>query len=446
MVKRTTSERQDAALVGRARGAEGWRVRAFALAVLALAASLCGSPARAQSVAGVDNWLQFDNGGDLDQGFDKSFGQQWETEPQRGYPTISKDNLEPMREAIKRYSDVAANGGWEHLPAVELRLGVSHPAVVALRRRLEASGDLRPTGGERDIFDSYVEKAVKQVQMSNGLPPTGVVDKQLIQALNVPAAARLRQLSANLARIAALNAPSGKYVVVNIPAAQIEAVENNQVMSRHSGVVGKIDRQTPILQSRIQEINFNKVWVVPPTVLKSDLVPKGREAMTKGENVLERYKVDAYTDYNAYQKGRKLDPMQIDWNSPEVLKYFYAQQPGEDNPLGFVKINFPSPHQVYMHDTPSPSIFARNFRAESSGCVRVQDVQTLVAWLLAENGWDRARVASMKQTRETLNVTIKRPVPLYFAYITAWATPDGMTHFRRDLYDRDGAGLTASAH
>jgi L,D-transpeptidase YcbB len=465
MVKRVTAGKDDAAAICGARfvnkrpGLKSFRMTLMVAAFM-LSASPGASLVHAQQLAGVDSWLRFDNGGssdgddsssganggDWEQRFDQSDAKQLEVEQPKGYPTISKDNLTPMKAAIKRYADIAVKGGWERVPSVELRLGMSHPAVVALRRRLEVSGDLRPSGGERDIFDSYVEKAVKQVQVSNGLPPTGVVDKQLILALNVPAAARLRQLRTNLARIASLNAPTnGKYIIVNVPAAQIEAVDNNQVISRHIGVVGKIDRQTPILSSKIQEINFNKVWVVPPTVLKSDLIPKGRDAMTKGQNILDKYKVDAYVDYNAYTRGQKLDPMKIDWNSSDVLKYFYAQQPGEDNPLGFVKINFPSPHQVYMHDTPGQSIFARDVRAESSGCVRVQNVQTLVAWLLAENGWDRARVAHMKQTRETLNVTLKKPVQLHFNYISAWATPDGMTHFRRDLYHRDGAGVTASA-
>jgi L,D-transpeptidase YcbB len=99
-----------------------------------------------------------------------------------------------------------------------------------------------------------------------------------------------------------------------------------------------------------------------------------------------------------------------------------------------------------MHDTPGKSIFAKNFRAESSGCVRVQNVPQLTAWLLRENGWDLSRVNSMKQTGETMNVTLKTRVPLYFAYVTSWATPDGMAQFRRDLYNRDGVGATATAY
>ena len=198
--------------------------------------------------------------------------------------------------------------------------------------------------------------------------PRAPSDKNTIEELNVPAAARWRQLPhKNLPRLQNMSAttPAGKYVVVNIPAAQIEAINNNQVVSRHTGVVGKPDRPSPLVSSAIEEINFNKEWVVPPTVLKSDLIPKGRDMQPKGQDVLAKYKIDAYTDYAAYQKGQRIDPMQINWNSDQPLHYYYVQNAGEENPLGYVKINFDSPHGVYMHDTPGQSIFSQSFRAES---------------------------------------------------------------------------------
>jgi murein L,D-transpeptidase YcbB/YkuD len=127
------------------------------------------------------------------------------------------------------------------------------------------------------------------------------------------------------------------------------------------------------------------------------------------------------------------------------MNYLYVQKAGEENPLGFVKINFHNVHSVYMHDTPSKSIFARNFRAESSGCVRVQNIPQLAAWLLEDAGWTLPQVLRMKQTGERLDVSLKKRVPLYFSYVTAWATPDNMVHFRRDLYRRDGATVTTTA-
>lgn len=430
------------------RGIGGHSVRAAMTAVaLSLSGILLAAPVQAQQTASIDDWMKFDEGGSKwDPGFDRSFAQNWETQPARGYPTISPDNLGHMKAAIKRYADIVARGGWDRIPDVELRVGNTNPAVVALRQRLRAEGDLKSDSGYPQIFDSFVEKAVKAAQQRNGLAPSGIVDKATIMALNVPASARLRQLQTNLVRIQGLRAPTtGRYVVVNIPAAQIEAVQDDRVVSRHAGVVGKVDRQTPILQSNIHEINFNKEWILPPTVIREDLVPKARSG-PKGYEVFTKYGIDVYADYSAFQKGRPLDVQTVNWSSPSANNLFYAQKPGEDNPLGFIKINFHNPHAVYMHDTPSKSIFARNFRAESSGCVRIQNIPQLTAWILEENGWDQRRVAEMKQTGEVLNVAVKSKIKLYFAYVTSWATPDGQAHFRRDLYNRDGVGATATAY
>jgi L,D-transpeptidase YcbB len=397
----------------------------------------------------LDDWLGFDQSGE---GWDnkapgRASAPQSEIQPERGFPTLAKENIQSTRDAIKQYADIVARGGWTQLPMIELRTGMNHPAVVQLRKRLQVTGDLQAYGGYPEIYDSYVEQAVKKAQQRHGLPPTGFLDKNTIEELNIPASARLRQLRVNLPRLQSLSAgtPAGKYVVVNIPAAQIEAINNNQVVSRHTGVVGKPDRPSPLVSSAIEEINFNKEWVVPPTVLKSDLIPKGRDMQPKGQDVLAKYKIDAYTDYAAYQRGQKIDPMQINWASDQPLHYFYVQNAGEENPLGYVKINFASPNQVYMHDTPGQSIFNQSFRAESSGCVRVQNVHQLVAWLLEENGWTVQQVLRMKQTGERLNIRLKKRVPLFWTYLTAWAAPDGTLQFRRDIYRRDGVETVASA-
>jgi murein L,D-transpeptidase YcbB/YkuD len=417
---------------------------------LLLAAVMLPGASFAQSGRNIDNWLGTDErGGNWEQPFDKSVVQQWQSEPQRGFPTLSTDNIEPTKAAITRYAGIVAKGGWGQLPKTELRIGQESPAVGFLRRRLIVEGDLKQVGGEANVFDSYVEEAVKRAQLRNGIAPTGFVDQSTIDVLNVQASVRLSQLRENLVRVTALSqvtASQPKYVVVNIPAAQVEAVENNRVVSRHSAVVGKTERQTPILHSFIHEVNFNKEWIVPPTVLKQDLIPKGRDYATKGKDVLEELGIDAYVNYNAYKRGTKLDPSKIDWNSPAVTKYFYIQNPGDQNPLGFVKINFNNQYSTYMHDTPAKSIFAKNFRAESSGCVRIQNIPQIVAWLLADNGWTPAQVLRMKETGERMNVPLKVRVPLYWSYITAWATPDNQVNFRQDLYRRDSIDQTASAY
>ncbi len=221
----------------------------------------------------------------------------------------------------------------------------------------------------------------------------------------------------------------------------MEAVEDGKVASRHAGVVGKPDRATPVLRSTIRELNFNPTWKLPPTVIKEDLIPKGREMYRAGKDVLVTYGIDAYSG------GRKIDPASIDWSSSQPFRLAYRQAPGKDNPLGFVKINFANHYSVYMHDSPKDSLFGRSLRAASSGCVRVQNIEELAAWLLKDKkGWSLDQVKQIKESGRTGTARMKRGVPLYFAYVTAWATEDGTVHFRPDLYQKDGVGEVAAAY
>ena len=417
---------------------EGWgrRLRAAAL----MCAAIGTAPAWAQNT----EWPYFGaTSSSFSPPHDASFAKQWEANPPKGFPTLSPENLQAMRAAIKRYSDLVERGGWKAMPEGVVQPGINSEVVSLLRERLFLSGDLKEGEGSfSTLFDGNVEKAVKRFQASNGLTPTGTVDKRTVAALNVPAAARLRQLKTNYARLAEHARSAGKkYIVVNIPAQQIEVVENDRVVSRHSGVVGKPDRPTPILRSAIHELNFNPVWHLPPTVIDKDLIPKGQEMARRNQDVLSKYNIDAYGG-----DGKKLNSSKINWSSGGARGLTYRQQPGPDNPLGFVKINFHNNYSVYMHDSPSQSLFGRNFRAASSGCVRVEGVDQLAAWLMQEQGWSQERVLGMKKSGERLDVRLKRPVSLYFVYITAWATEDGVVQFRRDLYNKDGIGPMASAY
>jgi len=413
--------------------------------IVAVGAAIAALGAGAVHAQDNASWMRF-NGQPVDrvasQDHDRSFVREWEANPPRGYPTLSRANIAATRAAIAHYEKVVQQGGWPVVPEVELQAGSNHRAVAALSERLTLSGDLKDGGGG-DYFDNGLERAVKRFQASNGLTPTGIVDKRTLAALNVTAQARLKQLKVNLGRLQSLVAQAGKkYVIVNIPAQQIEAVEGDRVVSRHAGVVGKIDRPTPVLTSSVHELNFNPVWRLPPTVINKDLIPKGREMASGKIDVLSKFKIDAYDG-----AGRKVDPTKVNWKSGQPMGLTFSQQPGPDNPLGFVKINFHNGHSVYLHDTPSDRLFGRNFRAASSGCVRVQDVETLAAWLLAGNdGWSRGRVVGLKETRERLDVKLKKPVPLHMVYVTAWATEDGIVQFRRDLYRRDGVEVSASTY
>ena len=402
------------------------------------ACSTCAAPALAQ-----DTWPKWPGSAYASNNdfTDRAFVKEWEAAPPKGFATLSSANIAATKAAIARYTAIVARGGWQPIPEVKLQQGSSDPAVLLLRARLQASGDLQEQGMSQS-FDFYVDKAVKRYQASNGLAPTGVVDKSTVAALNVPAASRLKQLQLNLTRLAEHSkAAAKKYVVVNIPAAQIEAVENGQVVSRHSGVVGKIDRPTPLLKSAIHELNFNAVWHLPPTVIEQDLIPKGQDMARRGQSVLVKFQHRCLRRRRQEARPHQGQLDLADRQGPDLQAAARAR-----NPLGFVKINFNNAHSVYMHDTPSQSLFGRNFRAASSGCVRVSGIEQLAAWLTAEQGWKPEHIKQMKETGERLDLKLKKPVPLYFVYVTAWATEDGVVQFRRDLYAKDGIGQAAAAY
>jgi murein L,D-transpeptidase YcbB/YkuD len=263
-----------------------------------------------------------------------------------------------------------------------------------------------------------------------------VVGRGTLQALNVPADVRLRQLQANVERIRQMGAPEGRYILVNIPGAQIEAVENGSVVSRHIAVVGKVDRQTPILSSKIYEIRFNPFWTVPASIIRKDLIPK----MQKEPSYLADHHIRIFN-----QQGQELQPEQVNWHSEEAVNYMFRQDPGEDNSLGFVKLQFHNPYEVYLHDTPAKNLFGSDYRFESSGCVRVFNVRELVAWVLRDSGYDRARVDATIRSGERLDQQVTNPPAIYTAYLTAWTTGDGVIHFRDDIYGLDTQGTVALA-
>ncbi len=352
-------------------------------------------------------------------------------------PILSAQTVPAIEQAIYVYRDLVARGGWNSVPAdKELKIGMRDPSVVELRRRLITSGDLRQRSGAPEAFDSYVQSAVVRFQERHGLPADGVVGANTLRALNVTAQTRLWQLEANLERIRQTGLPSERYVMVNVPGAQIEAVENGVVVSRHTAVVGKVDRQTPLLTSRIHEINFNPFWTVPASIIRKDLIPK----MQNNPAYLRENNIRIYN-----QQGAELQPEQVNWYTDEAVDYMFRQDPGDQNSLGYVKLNFHNAHAVYLHDTPSKNLFESDYRFESSGCVRVHNVRELVAWVLRGNGYTLATVDQAIRSGERMDVEVADPPAILTVYFTAWTTGDGVIHFRNDIYGIDSQGTVAMA-
>jgi L,D-transpeptidase YcbB len=354
--------------------------------------------------------------------------------PRSSTPILSGQALAATEEMIERYRDIVNRGGWEPVRAGQMRVGATSPVVLSLRQRLIQTGDLDPAVGNSPVYDSYVEAGVRRFQARHGLNTTGALNASTIAALNVPAEIRLRQLELNVVRLRAYSGNLGhRYVIVNIPAAVVETVEEGRVASRHAAGVGKIDRQSPIMNAKITEVNFNPFWTVPASIIKKDLIPK----MQKEPNYLTENKIRIYSP-----KGEEIAPQRVNWNSDEATRYMFRQDPGADlNSMGFVRINIPNPHGVYMHDTPSKGIFGDDFRFVSSGCVRVQNVRDYITFLLRDTpGWSRDQIDQTIEGGQRIDARLAQPVNVYWTYITAWATPEGVVQFRDDIYNRDGLG------
>lgn len=350
------------------------------------------------------------------------------------WPVLSGNTVNYTLQAIAQYEQIVAAGGWPIVPQTQgLKLGVRNPIVSILRRRLTISGDLATEAGFSPAFDTYVDAALRRFQTRHGIPADGIIGNATFSALNIPAEARLKQLQANLQRLEKVTKLTNKekrFVMVNIPAAQIEAVEDGIVVQRHTAVVGKIDRQTPILDSKINQIILNPYWTVPKSIIRKDIIP----LMQKMPNYLTDNNIHLYR-----ANGQEVQPSDVDWNTDEAVNLMFRQDPGKGNAMSSTKINFANSYAVYMHDTPQQTLFNSLMRFDSSGCVRVQNVRDLDQWILKNTkGWDRSRIESVINTRVNTPISVADPVPLHFVYISAWSNADNVVQFRNDIYHFDG--------
>ncbi|RVU14082.1 L,D-transpeptidase family protein [Methylobacterium oryzihabitans] len=345
--------------------------------------------------------------------------------------------LDTLRMA-DRYQAIAEAGGWPDLPAdLTIKPGERNPAVPALRRHLVLTGDLAAEASASDVLDPALVAAVKRFQVRHGLPDSGLVARLTVKALNVPAATRQRQLAASAARLMGSSFPFGeRYVVVNIPSATVEAVEHGALARRYVAVVGKPDRASPLVETKITNVNFNPTWTVPVSLIRKDIIPH----MRKDPGYLAKMHIRMLDG-----QGNEVQPTAVDWSTEKAVNYTLRQDPGFDNSLGQVRIDMPNRHAVYLHDTPSKSLFSRDVRFHSSGCVRVAEVKELVGWLLdgtpgpggPGTAWGPMEIETGIATGERRDIKLGKPVPVTFVYMTGYATPDGRAHFRDDVYGLD---------
>jgi murein L,D-transpeptidase YcbB/YkuD len=344
-----------------------------------------------------------------------------------------------LQSALGRYRAIALAGGWPDVPAgAVLRPGERDARLPVLRERLKIEGDLaaQAAAADPDQFDDATVAAVKSFQRRHSLSADGVVGRGTLAALNVAAAARVDQLRMSLERVRWLtgDVPS-TYVVVNIAGFRAGFVRDGRLVWNSRVVVGRAARQTPVFRGSMTYVELNPTWTVPPTILREDILPK----LHRDPGYLQRETITVID-----RSGRVVDPYAVDWKAfSRGVPYTLRQEPGPQNALGRIKLMFPNEHSVYLHDTPSRSLFDKPERTFSSGCIRVEDPLGLAELALDDPDWTRSSLEQAIATDKTRRVPLREPVPVLLVYLTAIADPDGTTRFFRDVYGRDRALLAA---
>ncbi len=316
-----------------------------------------------------------------------------------------------LKTFLKQYRNIEQSGKWKPIKADKksYRLGDSSKVIVEIKEHLQLLGDLK-TNNQSNLFDAELEAAVKNFQQRYGIKDDGIVGRSMIAELNFPLAKRVEQIIVNMERCRWLPVTLNKdYIVVNIPEFKFHAYENDSLAWSMNVVVGTELNKTAIFNGIMNTVVFSPYWNVPTSIKNKEILP----AVRRNANYLQRN--------------------HMEWNGNNI-----RQVPGPWNALGKVKFLFPNSHNIYLHDTPSKSLFSQDKRAFSHGCIRVEEPRRLAIYVLRHQPeWTETRIDSAMNADKELYVKVAKPVPVFIAYFTSWVDRAGRINFRNDLYKRD---------
>ena len=322
------------------------------------------------------------------------------------YPQYKK-----LRKELVRYNEIEKKGGWEKIESDKrsYKKGDYGNTIAAVRKRLfktgEYLGDVHET-----VYDTTLEKFIIAFQQTNGLIADGIIKPALIKELNIPIRERIEQLIVNMERCRWLpNQTYEKYIVVNIPDYTLFAYKQDITEFSCKVVVGKETNKTAIFRGDMKYVVFNPYWNVPESIIKKEILPEIKK------------------------NSRYLEEHEMEWNGGKI-----RQKPGAQNALGKVKFLFPNVFNIYLHDTPAKTLFSKEKRTFSHGCIRVAEPRKLAVFLLEdEPGWTEEAIDRNMEYGKERYVTLKKPIPVYVVYFTAFVDDLGRLNFRKDIYLRD---------
>lgn len=326
-----------------------------------------------------------------------------------------------LKDQLAKYYQINKNGGWPQISASKktYKKGVSAPEIAVIKKRLAISGDMA-AADTSTVFTDTLEMGVKSFQERHGLTPTGVINEALVKEMNVPARERLEHILMNMERMRWLSIePQGNLIIVNIPEFVMHVYEGKKKAFDMNVVVGKEGHNTMMFNGDLNQVVFSPYWNVPPSIVRNEILP----AMNRNSGYLAK------------------ENMEITGNEDGLP--VVRQRPGKGNALGKVKFLFPNSFNIYFHDTPSKSLFQKDKRAYSHGCIRLAEPEKMANYILRnEPEWTSDKINEAMNSGKEKFVKVKEPIPVVITYYTAWVDEQGRVNFREDIYGHDEKLLT----
>lgn len=318
-----------------------------------------------------------------------------------------------LRKALIQLKQIQQTEGWPTIPKSDYAIseGKVSTLVPLVKKRLKLSGDWDITDSSQ-LFTSDLKKAIQAFQQRHGILEDGIIGRSTIQALNISVDDRIKQVLINMERCRWLPITAEKnYIVVNIPAFQLQVMQADSLIFSCEAIVGKETNKTAIFKGMMKYVVFNPYWNIPDKILEKEIIP----AIAKNKDYLKE-------------------------NHMEWVDGRLRQIPGLDNALGAIKFLFPNPFDIYLHDTPAKGLFKEQKRAFSHGCIRISAPYQLAEYLLGNQpGWSSGKMDKILSTQKETFVKLEKEVPVYIIYLTAFVDVGGKLNFRDDLYQKDQA-------
>ena len=336
-------------------------------------------------------------------------------------------------EKLRQYRDIQKKGGFPIVITEKktLKLNQIDSCLPKVKQHLFLTKDLQNNDNSQ-VFTKELELAVINFQKRLGLGENGKIDKQTLLELNKPVDFRINQMMVNLERLRWIPVEMGKeFLLVNIPEFKLHVFENGKEIWLTNIVVGKDAKQTSIFKGNISKIILNPYWNVPNSIINEEILP----ALKRNPSYLTKNNMEVLSGEHIVNASR------INWKKYEKnIPFTIRQKPGRDNALGKMKFLFPNNFSIYLHDTPTKSLFNRTKRDFSHGCIRVENPMKLALYFLKNNKeWNQVKIDSILTTGKEFDISIKPTIPVYIAYFTAWVDNKGNLNFRNDIYDLDAA-------